>query len=341
MDEIILTPELLFEQSEQMTSLMNEYETLFKAVTQACQGMNASWSENLAKNFAGKIDAAQKSFMSISNMFGNGALAAKTVGLTFENGVGLNSIIGSLMGEGGASMLSTGDLTKLMSMLGEGKDTKAIAETIGNLMGGHGADAKTVMEMAEAIGSGDYNKALELGFDKWVDWTAGALANGPVPGSWVDELNEATGGALGLATLDKSFFQNWIGQPIKDAADIVRNEYSGNPDYAYQAHKLGEFAWNFGPGAVLKTGGDAAWDFVKDIPVIGDYYKDQGVTDAEGAFSTVYSDIVYSITGNEEDRQYYRNFYSDHGGVASGIVDGVKDIGSYLWDNGLSSFFKK
>lgn len=324
-----------------MTSLMNEYDELFKMVSQACEGVNSSWSENLAKNFSGKIQAAQKSFMSISNMFGNGALAAKSVGLSFENGLGINGMLGALLGEGGTGMLSTGDLTKLMGMLGEGKSTKAIAETLNNLMGGKGADSNTIMNMAQAISDGDYNKALELGFDKWVDWTAGALANGPVPGSWVDKLNEATHGALGLATLDKEFYKNWISQPIKDAADIVRDSMSDNPDYAYEAHKLGEFAWNFGPGAVLKTGGDAAWNVVKDIPVIGDFYKDRGVTDAEGAFSTVYSEVAYAITGNEEDRQYFRNFYSDHGGIASGIVDGVKDIGSYLWDNGLRSIFNK
>jgi hypothetical protein len=182
---------------------------------------------------------------------------------------------------------------------------------------------------------------LELGFDKSVDIVAGWMNNGPVPGSWVDTLNEATGGKLGFATLEKDFFKNWFSAPIKDAAEIVKNQYSGNPDYEFQAKKLGEFAWHFGPGAALKTAGDAAWNYVKDIPYIGDFYKERGVTDSEGAFSTAYSEIMYAITGDTETKDYYRNYYSSHGGVAAGVVDGVKDIASYLWDNTFKSVFNK
>lgn len=76
MADIKLTPELLRAQSAEMTSLQTEFNDLFAKVTNALNGMNASWSENLASNFAGKITAAQKTFTSVSNMLGNGALAA-------------------------------------------------------------------------------------------------------------------------------------------------------------------------------------------------------------------------------------------------------------------------
>lgn len=76
MADIKLTPELLQAQSAEMTSLQTEFNDLFTKVTGALNGMNDSWSENLASNFAGKITAAQKTFTSVSNMLGNGALAA-------------------------------------------------------------------------------------------------------------------------------------------------------------------------------------------------------------------------------------------------------------------------
>ena len=40
-------------------------------------------------------------------------------------------------------------------------------------------------------------------------------------------------------------------------------------------NELGQMAWNLGPGAVIETGMDTAYDVVKNIPIIGDYYADK------------------------------------------------------------------
>lgn len=77
MAEIKLTPEELTAQSAEMASLQKEYETLFGQVTTALNGINDNWSENLASNFSGKIQSAQKSFSSVANMLLNGSSAAK------------------------------------------------------------------------------------------------------------------------------------------------------------------------------------------------------------------------------------------------------------------------
>ncbi len=92
-------------------------------------------------------------------------------------------------------------------------------------------------------------------------------------------------------------------------------------------------AWNLGPGAVLETCGDAAWDVVKNIPGIGDYYTSKGATDSTGALGVMLGDLNYMVTGNNEDASYVQNYYQSHGGVAQGIVDGVVEIGSYVKDN--------
>ena len=65
MAEIVLTPELLMSQSAEMQSLQTEYESLFGQVTNVLNGMNNSWSTNIASNFAGKIQRTRsgKTFM--------------------------------------------------------------------------------------------------------------------------------------------------------------------------------------------------------------------------------------------------------------------------------------
>lgn len=82
-DFIQLTPEMLLEQSTEMTTLQMEYESLFQQVKNSLNGINQSWSTNIASNFSGKISSAQNSFSSILNMFSNGANAAKSSATRF------------------------------------------------------------------------------------------------------------------------------------------------------------------------------------------------------------------------------------------------------------------
>lgn len=66
--DIKLTPEELIAQSTELTSLQTEFESVFSQLTSTLNSMNDSWSATLAGNFAGKIQAAQKSFTSVANM---------------------------------------------------------------------------------------------------------------------------------------------------------------------------------------------------------------------------------------------------------------------------------
>ena len=84
MADIRYTPEELEQQSVELTAIQTNFQDLFQQTTKAINGINDSWSENLSKNFSGKIQTAQNSFSSILNMLGNGAAAAK-LGSTSES----------------------------------------------------------------------------------------------------------------------------------------------------------------------------------------------------------------------------------------------------------------
>lgn len=329
MAEIKLTPEELTAQSMEMSSLQSEYENLFHQVTNALNGINDSWSENLASNFSGKIQSAQKTFSSVANMLLNGSSAARIGSLTFASGTGIGDVLSGFMGKNSSS-----DLAKWIQEMGEGLTGKE-GSWISKLLD-MGVDPETIKETAEKIAQGDTSGALKMVYDKWLDWTGGAVSGGIVTGSWVDKINEVTGGTLGLADLEKSFFKNWIGGTMEKAAEVYVDFNSDHPDGWRELRGLGEMAWNFTAGAPIKTVGDAAWNVVEKIPYVGKWYKDRGAVDAESMFSAGLSEMIYAVTGNHEDADYVRNYYGDHGGIAGGVVDGIGDIASFTWDKGTA-----
>ena len=95
MADIKYTPSELLVQSAQMAALQSEFDALFKQTTNALNGMNESWSENIARNFSGKIQSAQKSFSGILNMLSNGSAAAR-LGATSHSPTAIESFLGSL-----------------------------------------------------------------------------------------------------------------------------------------------------------------------------------------------------------------------------------------------------
>lgn len=131
MPEVQYTPEQLLAQSKQMTALQAEFSAVFTQVTNALKGVNENWSENLARNFSGKIQSAQKSFSSITNMLANGAAAAR-LGATshsptsmesyfsqlIDSGAGLDGAPAGAVGSGrGSAPLSKEDVDAVLDML--------------------------------------------------------------------------------------------------------------------------------------------------------------------------------------------------------------------------------
>ena len=84
-EKIQLTPEELLSQSQEMSSLKNQYESLFQSVDGILNDVNNSWSENLANNFSGKLAAAKNSFSKVTQMLQVGAEITGTSAKTFES----------------------------------------------------------------------------------------------------------------------------------------------------------------------------------------------------------------------------------------------------------------
>ena len=339
--DIKLTPETLLEQSSEMASLQTDYESLFSRVSTALSGVNEYWSEAIASNFAGKITSAQKDFSSVANMLTNGSAAARLSAMTLDHGGSINSVLTQLMGGsvnpsdlGTLGMLLNGQ-SDLSTWITENQDliTSGSAEVIGELSGLDPADVATTESVAQKMASGDYEGAISEAGGKLVDIYSNFLSGSIADSSWVSALDESTGGALGLNGLKDAYVKTVLGGVGGNVLNILKDEYSGNSDDAYQLKQLGEMAWNGTAGSVIKTAGDAAYNVVSKIPIIGDYYTSQGVTDSEGALGVMLHDMTYSVTGDNEAADYTGNYYSNHGGVASGIVDGVADIGDYFWHN--------
>ncbi len=85
MKKIKVTPAELLTQAGEMESLEKEYDALFSKVSSVINEANQNWSENLARNFSGKLTSAQKSFGNVTGMLRQGAAAAKTSARSFES----------------------------------------------------------------------------------------------------------------------------------------------------------------------------------------------------------------------------------------------------------------
>lgn len=331
MAKIRLTPEELLAQSTEMASIQAEFETLFSQVTSSLNSLNGSWSEALASNFSGKITAAQKSFSSVAEMMANGAAAARVGANTFSEP---GSVLALLCG--GTDALGTGSelVSWLAKMAEQGGTVKNTDLIIGELSKMTGIDASSAKEVLQKIMNGDYEGALKIAGEKGIDWVASGMSGDLGSDSWVGKLQEATGGTLGLGDLLKEFRKNQLKDTAENAfnigKEIGKEVFYGNGDPEYAAKQLGEMAWNAGPGAVIKTGMDAAFDVVKNLPFVGDYYAEKGVTDGEGAISSMIGDMTLAITGDPEAAQADANYYQEHGGIAGGVVDGVVEIGGYV-----------
>lgn len=338
---IKLTPEELLAQSTEMASIQSEFESLFSQVTSSLNNLNGSWSEALAGNFSGKISAAQKSFSAVAEMMANGATAARVSANTFsEPGAVLSLICGG--GESGSFSGSS----DLLSWIAENAQTSGMNSNlmIGAISKMTGVDAAGAKDILGKVMQGDYEGVLDTVADKGIDWIAGALSGELGSDTWVGQMEEATGGKFEFGGLEKSFYKNVLGGTLGNAKNIVKDMYFGDGNPAYELEQLGEMAWNSGAGSVIKTTSDAAYNVVKNIPGIGDYYAEKGVTDGEGAIGSIIGDITLMVTGDSQAAAADQNYYKDHGGIAKGVVDGVVDIGSYvadrigtLWHSGARS----
>lgn len=84
-DTIQLTPAELTAQAQQMMSVCEEFNDIFKNVEGVLGNINDSWSAKLAHNFLSKITSAQNGFSKIIELITGGANAATTAAEAFTN----------------------------------------------------------------------------------------------------------------------------------------------------------------------------------------------------------------------------------------------------------------
>ena len=327
MSDIKITPEQLLAQSSQMADIQSSFEEVFSKFSNILEFMNSSWSAVIAHNFTGKIQSAQNVCSKIVEMFGNGADSAKMSALILsdEGNVNMDGTLQSLMdmAEKGAFK----DIDKLVKDITTGKD----ASIMSNILGGN-YDTESVKKVLKAAAGGDKDEIVKTIYEKGKDLFGSAMSVGS-GGGWVEKLDKYTGGKLGLSDLQGNYFKNWVFDSGEKAVDIVKNMYGDNPDYKELGYQLSEFAWNMGPGSVAKTCGDAASKVIDNIPVIKDFYAEQGAVTAGEKFSAAYGEAMRTLSADNEVGDYYKNYYSDHGGAARGIFDGFKEIGSFIKDS--------
>ncbi len=321
MTEILVTPEQLAAQSVEMAGIKNEFDGLQAQLSNALVRMNEAWSPNMSNNFSSKIQSAQKSFMSVLNMLDNGSSAARIGASTFDgniNGVmemmaGDSSLAAWIGSNAGMSDLTSGWIGAQLSL---GKTPEEIMSTVG------------------LVDQGNYQGALkdagvQNGAINWIIDTAAEITGKATEKvKWVDAVGMATGGSISTSSLIKGYVKN-MGHAAVDngmeMADSIRNgDWNAALNSGFKA------GWELSAGSLLKTSGDTAVGFVeKYFPKTYQWYADRGATDAEGMLGVLNGSIYEMITGDTAGAKQVQNYYSDHGGVAQGVIDGAAELGSY------------
>ena len=361
MADIKLNPQDLLAQAAEMNSIRSAYESLNTQLLNALNGINDSWSENIAGNFIGKIQSAKKSFLSIVNMMSNGSTAARVSAMSFLEP---NQILAGFgFADKGDSSINGGELAeKLMQILKEAGVDKEISGNMENLS-----------EIFNELEGAYWNAPglVKLAIDKLITGVDETMEGSDAPYSpkkYVDAykiLKKVSDGDYNGAVSDLG--KKLMKSTIKEAFGLKPNLISsvlGVDEATYAVNVIEDsveaatlaviepnmkntigFAWNTAIEPVLETTGDAAFDIVKDLPWIGRYYTDQGARNGSDAFKIMLGDMAKAVTGDNEAADYYRNYYERDDGFYGGVYDGVVDIINFVKEQGsveeaMTAFWK-
>ena len=344
-----LTPELLLEQSQEMSSLCAAYENLFANISSDLNGINGSWSDLLSNNFSAKIGSAQKSFSGALTMLRNSASSTRSVAETaLEMDNAWASKIGGSMFNSGilSEMIVKTAVSKFMVGIAGLKDAFADAQ-----------EAQKYMNTLKEKINGELSPAQEA----WLDFIGGKIKGAKFMGGMKNPLEIAEKvlegdylgamektGDYGITTIAKELIKEAI---EADKLDIADKDVGTYAKYALNITKsgmealfefneepslenFGEIAWNVTAQPILNMAGKDIEKYVKMIPGISDYYAEKGAEDIGQMASICLGDFYGMVSGDEEMRQYASTYYESHGGLFEGLYDGQKEIVSFVVDNG-------
>lgn len=325
---IRLTPEDLLAQSTQLSAAQSSFEGLFSALNNVLTSLNGEWSAAISRNFVAKIQSAQKACSGIVEMFGNGSNAAKLSAMLFsEDSNTVDSILGSLMNYAESETFKSIDDVVKDIMTGE--DASLLRQVLGK-----NYDTETVKSIMLDIKNKNYDGIMQTVYEKGKDIFGDYMSSGFDQG-WVGVVNECLG-EVGIKSpftdLGSEFAKHQFFDSVEKAAEVGIDLSEHNYQEAF--YDGCEMAWNMTGGAVLNTAGDAAYKAVSSIPILGDYYKDNGAHDAASMFEVAGKDLNKIFTGDTGIFNMYKDYYSEHGGAVRGIVDGLSDISSFINDKG-------
>lgn len=346
-DQFELTPELLLEQSQQMTALCGEFENLFSNISSDLNGINGSWSDLLSNNFSGKIGSAQKTFSGALAMLRNSASGTRAVAEAARemDELWASKISGTTGGTGGSStqtLLSAlgMDADQRTSYLGEVKDLKDALKKLEEKYGDN--VPPSVQAWIDLL----WGKADKAYFDKSFG-KAGDIAE-----VFEKLADEDYRGAF--KTGGKTILKEVFGEAVKGTAGeaVTMFGYKYDPTTKYYINMglgigegLGEFvqepslenlteiAWNASAKAVLETAGSSIETMTRLIPGISEYYYDEhGAEDIGDAAGVALGDLYAMFTPDEGIKEYASNYYKD--GMWEGLWGGFEDIGNFVEESG-------
>ena len=340
-----LTPELLLEQSQEMSSLCAAYENLFANISSDLNGINGSWSDLLSNNFSAKIGSAQKSFSGALTMLRNSASSTRSVAetaLEMDN-AWASKIGGSMAGQ------SLGDLRNnpyfmqgVLNLMNwdPAAESKEALELLDQLKEkAEGVIPSSVRAWIEFLGKQADKKFFDGNVDKAIDLTT-QLLEGDLEGFGKDAQ------LLVLKEVFKEAVKGTAGDPV----NIMGFKYDPTTKYYINmglgiGEGLGEFAlepswenlteiaWNASVKPVLETAGSTVETVTKLIPGISEYYYDkQGAEDIGDAAGIALGDLYSLFSPDEDIKEYASNYYKD--GMWEGLWGGFEDIGSFIKDSG-------
>ena len=375
MSEMIkLTPSLLMEQSQEMMSLKNSYDSLFNSISQDLRMMNTNWSDALSGNFSTKISSAQKSFSGVLNMLQNGSTAASMAAFNLSD---QDSALAKLFAADGVSLgnlasavLDPGHTGVMYNPLpGGGLGTVEAWDTLKDLLketiehggdindvdwGALGGFGKIMEDMGDwwgaDIGEGNTERlksALDVLIGEYGDEgtkVGYGLLKAMEDGDYRDVASYLGGKGIGeyakvlgeAAGLEKEMIEVY-GSYAKNGIENLSSsltELIMDPS----AENWFGLAWDnlvqTGVDTLGDTAGDTIYNTVMMIPGIGDYYAGEGVDDIGGMCNVAMGDLAGMFSNDPGMDEYVSNYYENNGGVSEGIFAGFTDIGNFINEQG-------
>ena len=331
MARIYLTPMELRSQSQEMANLKQEYDQLFQGVKKAVNDVNDNWSAGLANNFTSKITTASKSFEQISEMLASGSKAAESAAGCFES---VDNALARIMQPEKSGIIGPyigaavqKDVLLDQETTGASKVFKDASEMMGFFEGDFVDKLDFLPSSMREHLKDLYKKGLKENLGKYEMITYDLIKD-------IESQDYVKAAKKFLKAIGKT--EDW-GENLSTAYQVnaIVNAVDSYIEYAQHpsvTNFLG-IGWKSAVESALEVGADEAWNIVKHIPWISEYYDKQGIKSGGDAINHVYTEWTRIFFGDNV-ADGVKDYYSNNGGLWNGLVNGVGQICNEVKENG-------